>query len=198
METVNLTDILTAPVLPDLTDAPSFEDVSPFHQDTHKRINEATTDNPLDLPVWTVEQHDRSGKLIGTHRVYYSTGQTADTLDSVYADGLGKMAYGGNPTWADRMLYALSLVKGGTVAYYPLPLRRDSKGFPVVDQRALTVFKAALGRLGVAHKAARNRFADDRFKVLPAADGATAIFPDGEEHPAGGFIRIVFTGTRVK
>lgn len=155
----------------------------------------AKPDDVSKLVKRVYEDLDRNGNVKGTHTFYYSSDHTtvevpAD-LHSAYS---GKNVISLKGDWTDRVLRDLALVKGGTRAYEPLPMGRDSNGLPRVDTKVVGKFRKAAERLSVTDKAAAHRLDLSRLTVMPAADGAK----DEKGETLGGFLRIVFTGTRVK
>lgn len=183
--------ILSAPIL-NVADAPSEEDLkdSPFRLAIHQEVNAGPIDPGL-LATRVYQDTDKNGVVRAEYTVAFeSTHTTVDAPEHLYSAFSGKNVVSVKTDWTDRVLRDMALVKGGTRAYLVLPWTRDKAGFKKVDQRLAGKFRKAAERLGSSDRAAHHRFDYGRFTVMPASDNAPAEI--------GGYLRIVFTGTRVK
>lgn len=181
-------EILNAPILP--ADAPTGDDVPSWLRGIADDMNNGPVE-PGTLRTHTVNVYDRNGRLKATFDVAYSTGHTTvDVPEHLYSENAGKNVVSSKTNAYDEMLDRLALVRGGTKAYIPLPWKRDEAGFKSVDRKLASEIRKAAERLALRDRAAQHRFDYSRFTVMPASDAAPSN--------VAGYVRIVFTGTRVK
>ncbi len=180
--------ILNAPIL---NDAPARDTLQPWQHGIYDMMN-AGPGRPAVLQTQTFHEYDKNGVEIDTHVVAFETNDTDEAYpEHVYAvAGSGKNVVSLKTDWTDKVLEALAMVKGGTRAYLVLGKIRDKQGFPKVDAKLAGKFRKSAERLMTIDKAAAHRFDYQKFTVLPASDDAPKNI--------GGYLRIVFTGTRVK
>lgn len=181
--------ILNAPVLTP-ADAPNRADLPAWLASIFDELNAGPV--PADtLVTRTYQDVDKNGLVRAEYTVAFETAHTTvSEPEHLYSAFAGKNVISVKEDWTDRVLRDMSLVRGGTRAYLPLPWTRDKAGFKKVDQKIAGKFRKAVERMGMSNRAAQHRFDYARFTVMPASDDAPAEI--------GGYLRIVFTGTRVK
>ena len=185
------TDVGFVGVLPTPADAPDRDTLDAYTRGIFDAMNPAGPIEPGTLHAYIAQEWAKDGTLKAEYTVLYSSDHTTvDAPSEVYAGGLGKAVISGRADWTDTVLHRLAMVRGGTVAYIPLPVKRDDAGFRTLDRKIVSKFRRAVERLATTDRAAHNRFAYDRFKVLPTADGT--------DPEIGGYLKLVFTGRRVK
>lgn len=177
-------DILNAAILPDV-ETPA---------DPLAGLIDALNSGPIEPGTLATREYqdvDKNGRVRAAWSVTYSTDHTTvEASNDLYAASVGKMVLSTKTNGYDAMLRDMALVRGGTRAYVPLMWKRDDAGFKTIERKLVTQFRKAAERLAIVDRAAHHRFDYARFSVMPASDTAPA--------DVAAYVRIVFTGTRVK
>lgn len=181
--------ILNAPILT-VADAPERESLNAHLQALYDDLNAGPVQTGQ-LVARVYQELDKNGNVRAEHVIYFETQHTTtDQPEHLYSPFSGKNVVSVKTDWTDAVLRDLALVRGGTRVYKILPWTRDNNGFKKVDAKLAGKFRKAAERLGMSDRAAHHRFDYGRFTIMPASDSAPA--------DVGGYLRIVFTGTRVK